>query len=312
MTVDNNDTSLRGVLAAALTPLTAALEPDLDCLVAHGKTLLAHGCDGLAVLGTTGEANTLSIEQRLGVIEAACAGLPGDRLVIGTGCCALTDTLTLTRAALAAGCDNVLMLPPFYYKNPSDDGVFRAFAEVIERVGSARLRIYLYHFPQMSAVPIPVAVIARLLDAYPGTVVGVKDSSGDWDHTAMLLREFPHLASFAGTERLLLDNLRAGGPGCISATANVTALMAHAVYRAWQGNEPADDLQRHLTAARRALEGFPAIAALKYLTGSGDSRWRHILPPLVPLSGEQQRALRAAVDGIDAYDPVPQIHADMR
>lgn len=208
-------TTLSGVFAAALTPLTADLAPDSAMLTTHARWLLDNGCHGVAVLGTTGEANSLSLAQRLVIIDTITAEIPADRLLIGTGTCALEDTVALTRAALARGCGNVLMLPTFYYKNQSDDAVYAGFAEVIDRVGDPDLRLYLYHFPQMSGTPIAAAVVARLIEAYPGIVVGLKDSSGDWDYTAALLRDFPGFAAFSGSERFLLDNLQLGGPGCI-------------------------------------------------------------------------------------------------
>lgn len=303
---------MSGVFAAALTPLNDALEPDFPGLVAHAEWLLANGCDGVALLGTTGEANSFSLEQRLGIVEAATA-LPRERVLIGTGCAALTDSVRLTNAALTAGFPHVLMLPPFYYKNLPDDGVFRAFAETIERVGDASLRVYLYHFPQMSAVPISLDVIGRLLAAYPGTIAGLKDSSGDWDNTSAILREYPDLATFSGTERNLLDNLRAGGPGCISATTNVSAPMAQAVHGAWQAGDAAeaDARQAALTEVRLAIQAYPAIPALKYLTcrRTGLDGWLNLLPPLVDLDETRRAALVAELTGLGFFDAVPQMQA---
>jgi len=300
---------LAGVFAASLTPMTAEGEPDIDRLIEHGRWLLANGCDGVALLGTTGEANSLSVDQRLGIIEAAAA-LPANKIMIGTGCCALADTVRLSRAALAGGCPHLLMLPPFYYKNLSDDGVFRAYAETIERLGDSALRVYLYHFPQMSAVPISLAVIERLITAYPGTIAGVKDSSGDWSNTEALLRTFPTLATFAGTERFLLDNLRAGGPGCISATTNVSAPMAQAVYAA-RDTADADALQEKLTAVRLAIQAYPAIPALKYLTyrRTGLKDWLNMLPPMVDLDEARRTSLVAELTELGFFTDVPQMQA---
>ena len=189
-----HSTPPRGVYAAVLTPFGEDLEPNAEAYVAHCRWLLANGCDGLAPLGTTGEANSLSVAQRLGLIEAgAAAGLPMERCIIGTGSAALADAVTVTKAALEAGSTGALLLPPFYYKNPSEDGLFAFFSEVIQRVGDGRLRLYLYHFPQMSAVPVTPALIARLKAAYGDVIAGVKDSSGDWSYTATLLEEIPAL-----------------------------------------------------------------------------------------------------------------------
>lgn len=290
----------RGVYAAVLTPFDRNLEPNLEAYVAHCRWLLANGCDGLAPLGTTGEANSLSVPQRLGLIEGgAAAGLPMERCIVGTGSSALADAVTLTKAALAAGSTGALLLPPFYYKNPSEEGLFAFFSEVIQRVGDGRLRLYLYHFPQMSAVPITLTLIARLKAAYGDTIAGVKDSSGDWSYTATLLKEIPGFGVYSGTEQFLLANLRAGGAGCISASTNVTAPMAQAVHRAWR-REDADALQESLTAARLVLQAFPFQGGLKELVArfTGDRQWLNVIPPNRPLSPAQRDELFARLGGV--------------
>jgi 4-hydroxy-tetrahydrodipicolinate synthase len=297
---------LRGVYAAVLTPFDDRLEPNAKAYVAHCRWLLANGCDGLAPLGTTGEANSLSVAQRLALIEAtAVAGLPMDRFIVGTGSCALADAVSVTKAALAAGSGGALLLPPFYYKNPSEDGLFAFFSEVVERVGDGRLRLYLYHFPQMSAVPITPALIARLKTRYGATIAGVKDSSGDWSYTADLLKEIPGFGAFSGTEQFLLANLRAGGAGCISASTNVTAPMARAVYLAWQ-QANADALQEALTAARLVLQGFPFQGGLKELVAriTGDRHWLNVIPPNRPLSPAQRDELFARLSKVPGMQPV--------
>lgn len=278
----------KGVYAAVATPLTDRLEPNLPVFVRHCRWLLANGCDGLAMLGTTGEANSLGMDQRLDLIEAAIdAGLPPARLMPGTGACALADAVALTRAAVTAGCGGVLMLPPFYYKNPSADGLYRFFAEVIERIGDARLRLYLYHIPPMSQVAIPAELVARLLRDYPGVVVGLKDSGGDFAYSKDLLARFPGFAVYSGSEELMLANLQAGGAGCISATVNLTAPLAQAVYRAWAaGDAAAEARQAELTPVRLAFQRHPLIGALKSALAelTGDAGWRNLLPPLAPLT----------------------------
>jgi 4-hydroxy-tetrahydrodipicolinate synthase len=219
--------SLGGVFAATLTPMDADLNPDHEAFVAHCRRLLEAGCHGLSVFGTTGEANSLSVKERLAALDALIeGGIPAERLLPGTGACALTEAVRLSRAALEAGAGGVLVLPPFYYKDVSDEGVFRFFAELIERVSDERLRVYLYHFPRMTAVGFGLPLIERLLEAYPGIVAGTKDSSGDRERIVRTCREFPGFAVFAGTERYLLDALENGGAGCISATVNVTSRLA--------------------------------------------------------------------------------------
>ena len=278
----------RGVFAAALTPMDANLYPDHRAFAAHCRRLLAAGCHGVAVFGTTGEANSLSVGERLAALEALIEeGLPGEALLPGTGSSALTDTVRLSRAALDAGAAGVLVLPPFYYKGVDDDGLFRFFAEVVERVGDDRLRLYLYHIPHLTGVGFGFAVIARLLEAYPGVVVGTKDSSGDAERIATLCRKFPGFNVLVGTETLLLDTLQEGAAGCISATVNVTSRLARRVHDAHQAGESdeAEALQRRLTELRALIEAYPMIPALKRLTAelTGDEGWRNLRPPLSAL-----------------------------
>ena len=282
---DSIPTLPRGVLAAALTPMDGGLYPDHRAFAAHCRRLLAVGCHGLAVFGTTGEANSLSVDERLAALEALIeGGVPGESLLPGTGSSALTDTVRLSRAALEVGTAGVLVLPPFYYKGIDDDGLFRFFAEVVERVDDDRLRLYLYHIPHLTGVGFGFGVISRLLDAYPGVVVGAKDSSGDKERITTLCREFPGFSVLAGTETLLLDTLRAGGAGCISATVNVTSRLArrvHDAHQAGKGDE-AEALQRRLAEVRGLIEAYPMLPALKRLTAelTGEEGWRNLRPPL--------------------------------
>jgi len=289
-----------GVYAAVLTPFTKDYDPDPAMFVAQCRWLLENGCDGLAPLGTTGEANSLSVEQRIALIEAAAgSGIPMAKFIPGSGSCALADAVKVTRAAVKAGAAGALLLPPFYYKNPTEDGLFAFFSEVIERVGDARLRVYLYHFPQLSTVPITHHLIARLMKAFPGTIAGLKDSSGDWSNTAKLLQEFPGFGIFSGSEEFLLANLRAGGVGCISASTNVTAALARPVYLAWR-DKGADDLQKALTDVRLILQSYPMQAALKQVVAaiSGNKAWINLLPPNRPLAAAQATELMARLSAM--------------
>ena len=300
------ETQPRGVYAAVLTPFTAALEPDRARFVRHCKWLLANGCDGLAPLGTTGEANSLSVAQRLALVEAAAAGgVPMANCIIGTGSCALADAVQVTKAVVAAGAGGALLLPPFYYKNPSEDGLFAFFSAVIERVGDARLKLYLYHFPQLSAVPITLSLVARLKRAYGDTIAGLKDSSGDWQVSAAFLSEFPGFGVFSGSEEFLLPNLRAGGVGCISASTNVTAPLARPVYLAWR-NAEAEGLQRGLTEVRLVLQSYPLQAALKEVMAAvtGDESWRVLLPPNRPLAPDARAELARRLAALPQMQPI--------
>ena len=282
---------MKGVIAAALTPMDDDLSVDHDAFVAHCRHLLDAGCHGLGIFGTTGEANSLSIDERIAAWTALVEeGIPPETLLPGTGACALPDAVRLSRAAIELGAPGVLALPPFYYKGVSDDGIFRFFAELIERVGDDRLRVFLYHIPPMAAVGFIVELIGRLLDAYPGIIVGTKDSAGDPERIERICKEFPQLAVFAGSERFLLDTLRWGGAGCISATVNVTARQTREVYDLWASGGDAEPAQAALTEARKFVEGYPLIPALKAIMG-----WRYMRPPLEPLDDENARTLQLTV-----------------
>jgi 4-hydroxy-tetrahydrodipicolinate synthase len=291
---------LSGVLAPVVTPFKRDLSPDRARYVRHCKWLLANGCRGLAVFGTNSEANSLSVEERMVLLEALVQeGVPADRLMPGTGCSALTDSVRLTAHATALGCAGVLMLPPFYYKGVSDEGLYRNFAEVIERVGDSRLQLYLYHIPPVSQVPITLGLIERLLKNYSKAVAGVKDSSGDWANTKAMLDAFAKSGFdvFAGSEVFLLDNMRSGGKGCITATGNINPGAINGVFENWQGSN-ADALQKDITATRSIMQKYPMMAALKAVIAhyGRDPEWAALRPPLVELTPAQSRSLVAELE----------------
>jgi 4-hydroxy-tetrahydrodipicolinate synthase len=276
---------LSGVLSPVVTPFKRDLSPDRARYVRHCKWLLASGCSGLAVFGTNSEANSLSVEERMVLLETLIQeGVPADKLMPGTGCCSLTDSVRLTAHAVALGCSGVLMLPPFYYKGVSDEGLYRNFSEVIGRVGDARLQVYLYHIPPVSQVPITLALIERLLKQFPGTVAGVKDSSGDWSNTKAMLDAFAKSGFdvFAGSEVFLLDNMRGGGKGCITATGNVNPGAIDKVFRSWRG----------------VMQKYPMMAALKAVIAhyGRDPEWATLRPPLVELTPGQSKSLMAELE----------------
>jgi 4-hydroxy-tetrahydrodipicolinate synthase len=237
------------------------------------------------------------VGEREALLDALLSGgVPADRLMPGTGCCALPDGVRLTAHAVRRGCAGVLMLPPFYYKAVTEDGLFRAFAEVIERVGDDRLRVYLYHIPPVAQVPIAAGLVERLLRAYPRVVAGMKDSSGDFANTKAMLDRFGKdgFDVFVGSERFLLENLRAGGVGCITATGNVNSAAIERLYAGWQGPD-ADRLQEELNAVRGIVEKLPVIPALKAIVAeeSRDPGWASVRPPLVALAREKVGLLLA-------------------
>lgn len=289
---------LRGVLSPVLTPFNADRSPSPVRFIKHCRWLLRQGV-GLAVFGTNSEANSLSVSEKRALLDALLdAGLPPAQMMPGTGACALPDAIELTRHAVNSGCAGVLMLPPFFYKGVSDEGLFRGFAEVIEAVADARLRVYLYHIPPVAQVGISFGLIERLLMRYPGVIAGIKDSSGDWNHTAALLKEFQNadFDVFAGTETLLLPTLQNGGAGCITATGNVNAAAIVRLAQTWRDADAAAQQQR-LNDTRAVFQRYPIIAAMKAAIAwqSGDLHWATLRAPLVELDDAQQHELQEAL-----------------
>ena len=287
------------VLSPVITPFAADLSPDTERFVAHCRWLVDQDV-GLAVFGTNSEANSLAVGEKIELLDALIeAGIPADRLMPGTGACSLPDTVAQTRHAVAQGVSGVLMLPPFYYKGVSDEGLFRYFREVIERVGDECLRVYLYHIPAVSQVPLSLDLIERLREAYPNNIVGLKDSSGDWTNTQAMIERFAGrgFEVFAGSETFLLQTLRAGGAGCISATANVNPRAIAQLGKAWQADD-ADEQHAALVRIRKIFERFPVIAALKGATArySRDEHWAQLRPPLIELNEQQRSELHALLD----------------
>ncbi|WP_250511605.1 dihydrodipicolinate synthase family protein [Caballeronia sp. GACF4] len=301
--------TFQGALSPVLTPFDDNGAPSAERLIRHCRALLDDDV-GLAVFGTNSEANSMSVAEKRGLLDALIgAGLPAARMMPGTGACALPDTIELTRHAVANGCGGVLMLPPFYYKGVSDEGLFRAYATVIDAVADARLKIYLYHIPPVAQVPLSLALIERLLKAYPGTIAGIKDSSGDWNNTSAVIDAFASTGFevFAGSETFLLRTLQAGGAGCITATGNVNAVAIGKLAREWRAvDAPAQ--QRRLDETRAVFQRFPMIAAMKAAIAwqSGDEGWANLRPPLVELDGKQRVQLENALDAIGFSIP----HAD--
>ncbi|WP_421992369.1 dihydrodipicolinate synthase family protein [Roseococcus sp.] len=275
-----------GVNAAVLTAMTADFAPDLDRMAKHAKWLLANGCNGLGILGTTGEANSFGLHERKQILEGLIArGVPAGVMMPGTGCASLTDTVELTLHAKAQGCRGVLLLPPFYYKAPSDDGLFAYFSEVATRVGSG-IALYLYNFPQQSAVPFSLDLIGRLLKAFPGVFKGVKDSSGDYANMKAMIDAFAAqgFEVYSGSDEFLQKILAEGGAGCITAASNANSHWGGIVYAKRTGPE-ADAAQAMLAATRKAATAFPLIANLREVIArsTGDDGYRNIRPPHLPL-----------------------------
>jgi 4-hydroxy-tetrahydrodipicolinate synthase len=294
-----HDALFGGVNAAVLTPLHADLSVDLDRMAAHCRWLLANGCNGLAILGTTGEANSFGVSERIAIIEGLIErGIPPATLLPGTGTTAIPDTVLLTRRAADLGCRGALLLPPFFYKNPSEDGLFAYYAEVANRVGDG-IKLYFYHFPAQSAVPITVPLISRLRRACPGAFKGIKDSSGDFANTASYVQAFAQdgFEVYCGDDGALQALLREGGAGCITAASNVGSAVSAVVYANWD-NAVGAQAQVTLAAIRKAVTSAPLIPGLKALIArrTGDPAWQRPRPPHLPLSAEAAASLFAAFD----------------
>lgn len=288
---------LQGVYAPVVTPFLEDGRTDHGRFVRHCRWLVSQNC-GLAIFGTNSEANSLSLDERKDLLAAVVeAGIDPARMLPGTGSCALSDAVELTREAVRLGAGGVLMLPPFYYKDVSDEGLYRFYSEVIGRVGDDRLRIYLYHIPPVAQVPIRLDLIERLLKSYPGVVAGIKDSSGEWANTKAMLDRFEGFRVFVGSEAFLLQNMRNGGVGCISATANVNPAAIHRLWDAWR-SDTADRDQAELTTVRGIIGRFPMIPALKATIAhfGQDASWIKVRPPLVELGEDYRRTLIADLE----------------
>ena len=281
--------AISGVNCAAVTPLNADLSPDLVLFADHCHRLLDTGCNGIALLGTTGEANSFSIDERKSILEAVVeSGVSPDRLLPGTGVAAGPETTDLTRHALGLGVNHVVMLPPFYYKGVSDEGLFASYARVIDAVGDNRLKIVLYNIPQMSGIVFSHDLIARLIGAFPETVVGIKDSSGDLANMQAIVENHPDFSVLAGADPLLLPLLSSGGAGCITATSNLVSDSLRIVYDHHDSTERAADVeaaQARINAWRNVSNSYPQIPTIKAMVGivTGEPAWGRVRPPLLAL-----------------------------
>jgi 4-hydroxy-tetrahydrodipicolinate synthase len=285
----------QGVLVPVLTPFTPSGEPDSGRLIAFCRWLLDQGAGGLSIFGTTSEANSMAAAERMALLDRLIeAGIPAQKLMPGTGACSMTEAASLVRHAAGHGCGGVLMLPPFYYKGVSDDGIFAFVSGVIDKVASPSLRVFLYHIPPVAQVGYSLDLVGRFIAAFPETVVGLKDSSGDWSNTAALLERYPGFAVFPGSEVFLLDALRKGGAGCITASGNVNVPGIRRIYDNWSGPQ-ADALQAEATTLRKALQAYPMVPALKRIVAHfhHDPDWALVRPPMLPLDQVQSAALLA-------------------
>ncbi len=291
----------KGVIAPNLTPFNDDLSVAIDLYVSHAMKLLAGRCAALAPFGTTGEALSVSSDERIEAIKALIeAGIDPAHLIPGTGLANLPETAHLSQSCLDMGCAAIMALPPFYYKNVSEDGLFAYFAELIKHINRSNCRIFLYHIPQVAGVGMPVPLVARLKREFPDEIVGIKDSSGDLDNTLALL-EIKDLIVYPGSELPLLETMPKGAPGCISATANINGeRIAEIISLMHKGSvEEAGKKFKQVKKTRLIFQKYAPIPAQKRLLAisSGDIRWAIVRPPLEPLMQEDGEKLLSEFSG---------------
>lgn len=292
----NSQPPLRGVFAAVVTPLTLSLQPDVDALPPLLEHLAQRGCHGALLFGTTGEGPAFAVRERVEFLREAArfrdSVRPDFKILAGTGCASLTDTVELTQLAFEVGVDGVVTLPPYYFKNVSARGLADYFEQVVQQAVPSDGRLFIYHFPQVAGVPVPDETIAALRAKFPKQIVGMKDSQDDLPHTLSTARAFPGFDVFAGSDSILTDALAGGSAGCITALANVTSPLNRAVWEAHQRGEKDPAAQAKLTQARQLMKGLNGPAAMKAALAAlfGFSRWP-VRPPLESLTEEQTQKL---------------------
>jgi 4-hydroxy-tetrahydrodipicolinate synthase len=297
--------AIEGVYCAAATPLKSDGTPDLALFGAHTKALIEEGCHGIAMLGSTGEANSFSARERMDLVEAALKGgtLP-EQLIPGTSSCAVTEAVEMTRHAVQAGVKGVVMLPPFYYTAFSDESLFRFYATIIEKVADTRLKVILYHIPMLTGVPISHALIERLIAAFPETVVGIKDSDGKIENMHAISARFPGFGVLAGADPLLLPVLQGGGAGCITATSNLVARELRIVYDHWNDPTKAEEVkaaQEVIVAWRNLTNSYTQLPTVKAMLAKrrSDKGWLNVHPPFSPLSLPEAEEVWATMDRLE-------------
>lgn len=286
---------LSGIWSAVLTPLDESLEPDASLAVPYYGELLENGCDGLNLLGTTGEAMSFSAAQRVTFMEAvASSGLPVGRMMAGTGAASLADAVRQTRSALDCGFGAVLIMPPFFFRDAVDAGVVRFFDVLLRRSDPPPNSVLLYNFPAMSGVSFTLSLVNRLMTEFGDLIAGMKDSSNDGVLQSAVLAAHPALRVFPGSESDLREATGRGAAGCISGSVALWPELARKVYAGGDGVEAAE-----LRARRAALMGFPFVPAVRCVTAQqrNEPRWITAMPPQTALDREQQRELLQRVSG---------------
>jgi 4-hydroxy-tetrahydrodipicolinate synthase len=295
---------LSGVITAVLTPFDDRGRIDIGRLQSHIRRLESQGCAAALLAGTTGEGPSLSLEERKTLLEAGIAAAAGTKVLACTTCASLPETVELTRHAFDHGAYGVTVMPPFFFKGVSDEGLYAFYWEVLDQAVPGDGRLLLYHIPQVTGVPVSFELVARLLEADERRVVGIKDSAGDLEHCRELCRRFPDLAVFTGNDQLILDALRCGAAGCVTGVVNVFASLAVAIHRAFlAGGDPAaDSLQSRFTRLWSVLDRYqPYPALMKALLSLqlDDPAWLNVRPPLVPMGADRLQALLGECRALD-------------
>lgn len=299
---------IHGVFCASATPVLEHGTPDHAAFANHAKALIEEGCHGVALLGTTGEANSFSIAQRQELLDKLiAAGLDPQRLLPGTSQTNVADTVTLMRHAVDAGVKACVVLPPFYYKGVSDEGLFRFYAEAIEGVGRDDLRVVLYHIPPIAQVGLSLELVGRLLEAFPGVVVGIKDSSGKLESMQAFASAFSNFSVLAGADPFMLPLLRSGGAGCITSSSNLIGRHLRTVFDHAHEPENAaliDQAQERINAWRDLSNAYVQLPTIKAMLAKRRDHpgWTRVRPPLIELTSAEIDTVQARMDELEAQD----------
>ena len=296
---------IKGLIAPILSPFDNDLKFNQNMYNDLAHDLLENGCSGLAPFGTTGEALSLSNKERMNALEGLLnSGIKADQLIPGTGLCNFPDTVMISKHALDLGCHGVMTLPPFYFKGMSDEGLFDYFEKLIEEINHNKLKIYLYHIPQVSGVGLSIDLVSKLKKTYPDIVVGIKDSSGDWENTKSLLG-IDDLIVYPGAELPVIQAIKLGAPGCISATANLNGGDISKVINFCHSNEweKAEDLHKKVTKVRLLFQDYAPIPAQKGLLAkkTKNSEWLNVRPPLKSISNDKVSELANTLNNEFGY-----------
>lgn len=288
---------MQGVIAAVPTPIDADRAPIKELFLEHCQWALTNGCDGLNILGSTGEANSFDVASRHTVMFWAAEGLPKDRLMVGTATPSLQETISLTEYADDLGYGIALVLPPYYYSPVSDEGLISWYSALHDALGRRPIQIYFYNYPQMTGIGIPVTVISDLVRYAPERFMGIKDSSGDLNYCRAIVTANSALRVFPSSETALESAKADGFAGCISASVNLTATLAGQIWT--QRETPPADLCAEVARRRGVIAGPTLIANVKSLIAgrAKDTRWRAVLPPFLPLHKTVENDLKTALEG---------------